>query len=101
MRRKSCNLVKIIYNDLLFDSKMQLFLLFLIIISAISVIWITHQSRYMISHRDELMLKKFSLECEWNDLIFRKNILTHHIRLEKIAIDKLNMRYIDLLLKDV
>lgn len=97
-RRK--NLVKIIYTDLYLHDKISLFLLLLIIVSAMLVIWITYQTRYMISYREAFLLKKHSLEYEQNNLIFEKEILTNYVRIENIALNKLHMCYIDPLLQD-
>lgn len=93
-------LVKIIYNDLRCCGKIQLFLLLLIIISAVLVIWITYQTRCMINSREIYILKKYSLECEWNNLILEKEILSDYTRIEQIAINKLHMNHINPLLKD-
>lgn len=100
IENKRYNLVRIIYDDLYFHGKMQLFLLFLIIISAILIVWITYQTRYMISNREDFFAKKHSLECEWNNLILEREILSSHIRIERIALNKLHMYYFDPVLKN-
>lgn len=100
INKKSHNLVKIIYYDLCIHNKMQLFLLFLIIVSAISIICITYQTRCMIINREEFLLKKHFLEYEWNDLVIKQAMLSNPARIEKIAVNKLHMCYLDPLLID-
>lgn len=95
------NLVKIIYNDFRIYGKVQLILLLLIIISAILVIWVTHQTRCVINKYDNLLLKKYSLEYEWNSFLLEKEMLSNHIRIEEFAASKLHMHYANSVSSDI
>ncbi|ADV33543.1 putative cell division protein [Candidatus Blochmanniella vafra str. BVAF] len=93
--RKQFSLIKIIYTDLYIYGKVKLVLLLFIIISSILVILITHQTRCILIDRERLLLEKHTLDTEWNNLILRKTQLSNHVRIEHIAINKLQMRYRD------
>lgn len=101
IRNKRYALVKIIYNDLRIYGKVQLFLLLLIIISAIAVIIVTYQTRCTMIDRENFLLEKESLLNEWNSLVLKKEVLSSHVRIERIAINKLNMRYVDSTLDNI
>lgn len=95
IKNKRYILISVIYNDLRIYSKMQLFLLLLIMVSAIFTIVITYQTRSMVIDRERFLLEKESLENEWNSLALKKEILSHHLRIERIAINKLQMDYVN------
>lgn len=101
MRRQRYNLIKIIYDDLCIYGKIQLFLLLLIMVSAILVIVVTYQTKYMIVNYEKLLLETDILDREWNGLILEKRKLFNHIRVEDIATSKLQMRYADPLLDSI
>lgn len=101
IKNRHFNLAKIIYNDLCLHGKIQLCLLLLIIISAIIIIWVTHQSRWLIVNREVFLLQKNILEYEWNNLILEKEILSNYLRIEDIALNKLHMCYVDSELRDI
>lgn len=101
IKNKRFILISIIYNDLRTYGKMQLFLLLLIIISAISVMIITYQTRSLIIDRERFLLEKESLENKWSSLVLKKEILSNHTRIEDIAINKLHMHYVNSTLNNV
>lgn len=98
---KRYDLVNIIYNDLYTYGKLQLFLLLLVLISAMLVIVVTYHTRCMIMNREELLLEKKVLDAEWNNLVLEEKILSNHSRIESIAIDILHMRYTDITQDDI
>lgn len=94
--KKQYNLVNIIYDDLYLYGKWQLLLLLLVLISAMLVVLVTYQTRSMIIDREKLVLEKNNLDTEWRSLILEEKILSHHNRIERIAMDKLQMHYAEL-----
>lgn len=90
------DLVNIIYRDLCIYGKLQLFLLLLVLISAMLVIIVTYQTRYMTMSLEALFVEKKFLDTEWNNLILEEKKLSNHNRLERIAIEELHMHYIDM-----
>lgn len=101
IRNRHCILIKIIYNDLRIYGKVQLFLLLSIIVSAIFTVIVTYQTRCMMIDREKFLLKKEYLENEWNNLILKKEILSDHIRIEHIAVNKLKMDYVNSVVNDI
>lgn len=100
-KRKQYNLVNIIYNDLYIYGRLQLFLLLLVLISAILVVIVTNQTRFMVMYREELLLKKRAVDAEWDSLILEEKMLSNHSRVEKIAMDILHMRYVEIKKDDI
>ncbi|WHL24960.1 MAG: cell division protein FtsL [Candidatus Blochmannia vicinus] len=95
MKKKQYSLINIIYNDLYFYGKQQLLLLFLVLVSAMLVILVTYNTRLMIMDREKIILEKDVLDIEWRNLILEEKILSDHSRIERIAINKLKMHYVD------
>ncbi|URJ32828.1 cell division protein FtsL [Candidatus Blochmannia vicinus] len=95
MKKKQYNLISIIYDDLFFHGKQQLLLLLLVLTSAMLVILVTYHTRSMIMDREKLLLEKDALDTEWRNLILEEKILSDHSRIEGIAINKLQMHYVD------
>lgn len=95
LRNNRYNLTKIIYNDLYKHGKISLFLLLCIMASAICIIILTYQTRCIILNNEKLLLEKELLENEQKNLILKKEILSNHIRIEHIALNKLNMDYVN------
>lgn len=94
IKKKQYSLVNIIYNDLCIYGSLQLFLLLLVLISAMLVVIVTHQTRCMVIYREELLLKKRAVDIEWNSLILEEKMLSHHSRIESIATDVLHMCHV-------
>ncbi|WP_159714744.1 cell division protein FtsL [Blochmannia endosymbiont of Camponotus nipponensis] len=97
MANKQYNLISIIYDDLRIYGKWQLLLFLLVLTSAMLVILVTYQTRSMIMVREKLLLEKNVLDAEWSSLILSEKMLSHYSRIERVAIDKLQMRYVDLM----
>lgn len=95
MKKKQYNLINIIYNDLFFYGKQQLLLLLLVLMSAMLVILVTYHTRSMIMDREKLFLERDTLDTEWRNLILEEKILSDHSRIERIAVNKLQMHYVD------
>lgn len=96
IKKRQYNLINIIYNDLFFYGKQQILLLLLILISAMLVILVTYHTRSMVMDREKILLEKDALDTEWRNLILEEKILSDHSRIERIAINKLRMHYVDL-----
>lgn len=90
------NLIRIIYEDLCVYGCIQLLLLLLILISAILVVFVTYQTRYIVMCYEECLLEKNALDTEWNNLVLQEKILSEHSRIESIARDMLHMHYMDI-----
>lgn len=101
MQKLRFTLVKIIYDDLCIYGKVRLLLLLFIMVSAMLVIIVTHQTRCMIMEQDKFLLEVNMLDHEWSNLILEKKKLSNHIRVESIAIQKLQMRYTDPILDNM
>ncbi|XBC38375.1 MAG: cell division protein FtsL [Buchnera aphidicola (Floraphis choui)] len=95
MKNDTYTLSKIILNDLMTIHKKVLILLLMITISAISIVTIIHKTRLLISQEEQLNTVEKRIKTEWNNLILEKILLTSHSRIEKYAIEKLNMTFLD------
>lgn len=89
------DLISIIANDLLNHGKLPLILLLAVQVSAILVVTTTHQTRRLTAEREQMVLEKNALDIEWRNLILEEKVLGNHSRVERIAIEKLQMRYVD------
>lgn len=69
-----------------------LVLLFLLVIAtAMSIIYVSHSHRQLTINRDELGSVRDQLDIEWRHLTIEQNALTEHSRIERIAMQQLNM----------
>lgn len=66
-------------------------MLFLVIISAFSVIYFTHLNRQTTSRIEVLLTERDALENEWRNLILEQNSLAEHSAIESQAQKQLNM----------
>ena len=87
----SDNLAKIIGKDLLTIGRMPLFLLVLVLCSAVGVVLITHNSRQLIAHQEQLLIERDQLDIEWRNQILEENSLAEHSRIERLAEDEMQM----------
>lgn len=88
------SLVRIIFDDLFKTQKLALFLMGLIIISAVMVLMVTQATRITLVKREQLLLEKDVLENEWRNLIIEENVLADSKRIEQKAIYQLGMQYV-------
>ncbi len=66
-------------------------LMLLVIMTALSVIYIAHQNRQLTAARDQLLSNRDLLDREWRHLVIEQNSLTEHSRVERIAQEQLGM----------
>lgn len=94
IRKPRNNLVEVIGQDLIKHNKLALLLLFAIVISAFSILIITQRTRLLLNNREQLLLAQDVLHNEWRNLILEENVLADQKRIEREAIQKLNMQYV-------
>ena len=82
-------------EDLFSSNKLIALLLVLILISAMGTIWITHQTRGLISTNGELVLQHQALQDEYRNLQLQEATEGDSTRVESIAIRTLKMRRVE------
>nr|WP_086938455.1 cell division protein FtsL [Thaumasiovibrio occultus] len=90
-RPASINLVKHIGKDLLTVGRLPLFLLVMNIISAMAVVSVTHNTRELITYREDLLKEQDALDIEWRNQLLEESALTEHSRVEELAEGRLHM----------
>lgn len=88
-------LQNILVEDLFSSNKLVALLLLLILISAMSTIFVTHQTRRLISENGELILQYQALQDEYRNLQLQEATEGDSTRVESIAIGTLKMKRID------
>lgn len=86
------NLAKIIAVDVLTAGRVPLVLLVTILVSAMAVVFVTHQARSAISEKDHALIERERLDNEWRSLLIEETALAEHSRVEQLAIQELEMR---------
>ncbi len=86
------NLAKIIALDLATVGRVPLLLLIGIFISAMAVVFTTHQTRQMISAKEHAMVERERLDNEWRNLLLEETSLSEHSRVEELAGKELDMK---------
>ncbi len=95
MTAEKYSLIRIIGYDIFRYGTVPLILLIMIIISAISIITISHQTRLLTAEKDLMTEEKESLDIEWRNLILEESSLGNHSRVERLSIERLQMIHID------
>lgn len=90
------NLVAVIGSDLLNHGKLPILLLICILVTAMSVVMVTFETRNLIDRRDRLILEQDKLNVEWRNLILEEEVWGKQNRILQIAADRLNMNYVEL-----
>ena len=85
-------LQQILVEDLFSSTTLIVFLLISILVSAMSVIWVTHQTRRLISENGQLVLQRQALESEYRNLQVQEATEGDSTRVESIAVDNLKMK---------
>lgn len=85
-------LQQILVEDLFSSNKLVVLLLAAIVCSAMSTIWITHQTRRLISENGQLILQRQALENEFRNLQVQEATEGDSTRVESIAIGTLKMK---------
>ncbi|MDD1792000.1 cell division protein FtsL [Enterovibrio makurazakiensis] len=78
-------LTKQIFHDLTTVGKVPLVLLVLVLLSALSVVYVTQKTRTEIAHQDRLLMERERLEVEWRNQILEEHALSEHSRVESMA----------------
>jgi cell division protein FtsL len=86
------NLARLIARDIVSVGRVPAILLILILISALAVVYITHQSRQMIAQQEQLFIERDQLDIEWRNQILEENSLAEHSRVERFAEDQIEMK---------
>ncbi|KLV06212.1 cell division protein FtsL [Photobacterium aquae] len=86
------NLALLIGRDLLCVGKIPSVLLVLVLISALGVVYITHQSRQLIAQQEQLLIERDQLDIEWRNQILEENSLAEHSRVERLAEKEMDMK---------
>lgn len=84
-------LAKQVMKDLLKSGRWSLILLILIIFTGLSVVYVTHETRLIVSEYDKLSKERAELEEEKNNIILEEHTLSEHSRIETLAREKLGM----------
>lgn len=75
----------------LWQQKWVLFLLILVVASALSVVFMSHTNRNQVSMLETMREERDQLDIEWRHLILEQNALTEHSHIESVAQEQLNM----------
>ncbi|WP_386692635.1 MULTISPECIES: cell division protein FtsL [unclassified Lonepinella] len=81
----------ILIQDIFAANKLAFCLLFAIVITAVGTVWITYQTRALISQKSALTVQKEDLENEYVNLRLEETTLSNNSRIESIAINSLGM----------
>ena len=76
----------------LFREKFTSGLLFLILLSALAVVQVTHFSRQALMQQDKLLQQRDELDLEWRYLLVEQEFYAQHARIEAIASKNLQMK---------
>ncbi|WP_367680234.1 cell division protein FtsL [Candidatus Fukatsuia anoeciicola] len=95
------SLIKVITTDFIYNAKIPLILLVMVLISAMLVVITTYRTRLLTAERERLLLEKEALDIEWRNLILEENALSTHNRIERIASEKLKMQPVNPLQENI
>ncbi|PSU25017.1 cell division protein FtsL [Photobacterium phosphoreum] len=88
----SMNLASLIGRDLVTVGLVPLILAFAILFSALSVVYVTHESRQLIAQQEKLLMQRENYDVEWRNQILEENSLAEHSRIERLAETELKMQ---------
>ncbi|MFV9996612.1 MAG: cell division protein FtsL [Arsenophonus endosymbiont of Dermacentor nuttalli] len=95
MTAEKYSLIRIIGYDIFRHGVIPLMLLIVIIISAVSIVTVSYETRLLTAQKDLMTEEKESLDIEWRNLILEENSLGNHSRIERLSIEKLHMIHVD------
>lgn len=75
----------LILEDIFSANKMVILLLAIILITGLSTIWLTHQTRALVSEKGALVFEKQVIENEYVNLRLEETTLSHNERIESMA----------------
>ncbi|KLU16390.1 MULTISPECIES: cell division protein FtsL [Xenorhabdus] len=88
-------LVGVMGNDLIRHAKLPLILLVAVVVSAIGVVTVAHQTRLLTAEKELHVIELDVRDIEWRNLLLEENALGDHSRVERIATEKLQMQHVD------
>ncbi|PHM46438.1 cell division protein FtsL [Xenorhabdus mauleonii] len=88
-------LVGVIGKDLIRNAKLPLILLVSVVVSAISVVTVAHQTRLLTAAKERQVIQLDAQDIEWRNLLLEENALGDHSRVERIATQNLQMQHVD------
>jgi len=71
--------------------RVEMLLLLLLVLSALSVSWSVHESRRLTNDVQRLQAEHDHLQTEWGQLLLEQSTWGSYARVERIARDKLSM----------
>ncbi|UTM57693.1 cell division protein FtsL [Photobacterium sp. CCB-ST2H9] len=86
------SLIRQIGRDLATVGRVPLVLMVLVLISALGVVYITHQSRQLVAQQEQLLIERDDLDIEWRNQLLEENSLAEHSRIETQAEKALEMK---------
>lgn len=92
MTEKQPNLTKLIITDLFKVGFIPLILLIAIFAAAMGIVFSTHNTRSAITEKDQTLVERERLDSEWRNLILEEKALAEHSRVQKMAVDELQMQ---------
>lgn len=79
-------LQEVLIKDLLLANKLVILLLLAIVASALGTVWLTHQTRMLVSEKGELIFQKQALENEYLNLQLEETTMSDKVIIEAKAI---------------
>jgi cell division protein FtsL len=92
MQQTPPNLAKLIAADMLRVGLLPFILLLLIFCLAIGIVFNTYDTRKAVTEKDLALVERERLDSEWRNLILEENALAEHSRVQKMAIEVLEMK---------
>lgn len=92
MSKTTPNLAKIIGLDLISVGRFPLGMLFLIFVSAMGVVFMTHHTREAVTEKDQALVERERLDNEWRNLLLEETALAEHSRVQTVAKEELEMK---------
>ncbi len=71
---------------------LTLLLLFLLLVTALAVVQVTHASRQELIKQDALLQQRDELDLQWRYLVVEEEFYSQHARIEDIAKSELGMK---------
>jgi len=91
MSKSQLNLTRIILRDL-WDNKWVLAVGLLVILNAMTVVYISAEGRQYTSQWERLLQERDRLDIEWRNLLLEEQSRSEHSRITRMATKQLNMR---------
>lgn len=85
------NLAKEIGHDLIRVGRVPLCLLILIFVTAMGVVFTTHETRQAVTKNEQEMVERDRLDSEWRNLLIEETALSDHSRVQDMATKELDM----------